>query len=583
MLEGVGRLAGPRRGDRRAVRPPGLAYWTADRPPPLTAMGLALQHLALQSVAFVVPAALAASLTGDPALVTRFVALSLLAAALWQGLQLLPRGPVGSGYAIPACSLPAAAAIPAASGGAGADFETLAAVVLLAGLACLGLGLALRRPRLVLPNEVAGVIVLLLGVGLVALGLEQLGPVPGGAAPSGAEAAVLVATLLAIAAIALSRTRAAPLAVLLGAVLGTALALALGLAPEGAAAALAAQPWFALPVPWLPRFDGLDAHALPGLAVAVVAAMATVLGSLVLVQRAAEAGWTRPDEPPIRRGLLANGLGIMAAGLMGGALPGPATAALGLSVGTGTLARRIVWIGAGLLAALALCPKLVALLVLVPGPVKAALLVYVAGVLLGQGCQLVAARLLDTRRMLVVTFGLGAGLAAAIAPAPLLAGLPALASPLALGAAVALATHLLTLPLVGRRAERALAVDAGTGRALAEWFAATGGAWGLKPTTVRAAENALTELLDLLAARKVPEVVLRAALVEDRVEVTLAWSGPPLPPPATRPRAEDVLGDDTTREAFAVWLAARQARSYEQRDAPGAAWHGKEAILVFED
>ncbi len=583
MRRFLDRLGGWRASDRRPVRPPGLVYWTTDTPSPPAAIGLALQHLAIQSVYLVFPAVMAGALTGDPALIARYVSLSILATAIWQVLQLLPRGPIGAGYAIPACSVPALIGAFAIAGREGTSFEGAAAMVLVSGLICAALGLLLRRPRLVLPNELAGVVVVLIGVALVLLGAAQLGLTSGGMLGGWAELLTLVATLAVTAGTALSRTRAAPLAVLVGAVTGTVLALLFGQAPAEAGEILAAQPWLAMPEPWTPRFDEIRAVPMLAFLVALIAVKASIFGSLVVFQRAADAAWTRPDAPPIRRGFLANGLGIMAAGALGGALPGPSNGGLGLSVATGTLARRIAWIGSGLLLLLAFCPKLVALFVLMPAPVKGAILLYVAGFLIAQGCQVATARLLDTRRSLILASGAVAGLTVAVAPEPFAAALPALASPLAFGASVALAVHLLTLPLVSRRARLVTAVDAGTARAVTEWFGRLGGAWGLKAGTVRAAENALTELLDLLAARRVAEVVLTATLAEDRVEIALAWSGPALADPAVRPRAEDVLGSDAAREGFAVWLATREAQGFTQRAAPGTAWDGREARLVFED
>lgn len=571
-----------RRSDRRATRPSGLVYWIEDRPPPLAAFGLALQHLAIQSVYIVLPTAMAMSLTQDPAEITRFVSLSILGWAIWQALQLVARGPIGSGYPLPATSTPAMLGSVALAGALGTDFPTMAGMVVVSGMVCFLAGFLMHRPRLFLPNEVAGVVVILIGVALVILGTRVVG-LQGAELPATETLAVAGASLLAMVATALSRTRAAPFAVLIGAVLGSLIALTAGQGRPDAAAVLAAQPWLALPEPWLPRFDTIQAAPMASFLITMVAAMATAFGSLVVLQRASDSGWTRPDGPPIRRGLLANGIGIVAAGMIGGALPGPATAAVGLSVATGTLARRIVWIGTVLLLVLALCPKLVAVFVLMPAAAKGATLLYVAGFLMTQGCQLVTARLLDTRRSMIVAFGLAGGIAAAIAPQAFLAGLPSLASPLAFGAAAAFAVHLATLPLVRRRVERRVPINAGTAREVTEWFGGLGASWGLKPQTVRAAENALTELLDLLAARRVKEVTLEAALAEDRVRLRLAWSGPALPEPAARPRAEDLLGSDEAREAFAVWLATRGAQGFAQREVSSADGKGREARLVFED
>ncbi|WP_158292445.1 solute carrier family 23 protein [Paracraurococcus ruber] len=565
--------------DRRMQRPPGLAFWLDGEPPFPVALGLALQHLAVQSVYFVLPAAVGAAVTQDPAQVTRFLSLSILAAALWQALQIITRGPSGSGYPIPGTHTAALLGAYLVAAQAGSGFGGIGALVLLVGIASVALTFVLQRMRVFIPNEVAGVVVFLIGVALITLGTQQLGLQSLAAAPSGAAVAVVLASLAVMVVAALSRTAAARFAVIIGALVGVALALLLGETPAGAAQVLAGSPWLALPEPWLPDPGAVTPAALLAALLALVAMKATAAGSIVVIQRAADAGWTRPDAPPLRRGLLANGVAVAAAGLFGGAAPGPNTAALGLSIATGTLARRIVWLGVPLLVVLALCPKLVALFVLMPGPVKAAMLFYVSGFIMAQGCQLVTARLLDTRRTLIVAFGLTAGIAVAVAPQVFQQVLPALASPLAFGAMVAFLANLVTLPLVAQRAERRLAPGPGAAREAAEWFAGLAGAWGLKPGTARAAEHALGELAELLAGRGVTEIGLSARRAEDRVELALAWQGAPLPERARSVRPEDLLGPLEAQERFAVWLATRDAQSVTQ----SAVADGQMLRLVFED
>jgi xanthine/uracil permease len=247
----------------------------------------------------------------------------------------------------------------------------------------------------------------------------------------------LFVTLLVIVTVALTRTRAAPFAVLVGAVVGVPLSIALGQGYPDAAERLAQSPWFAVPQPWAPRFDQVSLVPLLAFLVAIVALKATAMGSMVVMQRATDAGWTRADAPPIRRGLIANGVAMSIAGLIGAACPGPSNAAVGLSVATGTLARRIVWAGSGILVAAAMCPKLAMAFVLMPEPIKAAMLFYLAGLIMAQGCTLVTARLLDTRRMLIVAVGLSSGMAVAVVPQAFVASIPVLASPLAIGAMLA--------------------------------------------------------------------------------------------------------------------------------------------------
>lgn len=568
-----------RRFDRPMRRPAGVVYWLDDEPPRGTAWALALQHIAIQSVYFLIPAVLADVLSSDPGEATRYLCLSVLAAALWQALMLLTRGPVGAGYPVPATQSAALLGAYGLVAASGASFGAAGAMLLVVGAVAVALTFLMQRLSALMPNEVTGVVVLLIGISLVVLATRRLGLQPGGHPPDVSAVAVVVGCLMVMVFFAVSRTRAAPFAVLAGALVGIPLALVLGHGPTGAADTLARQPWVALPHPFVPRFDQITAGPMMAFLVALVALKAAAVGSLVVLQRNLDGNWSRPDAPPLRRGLLANGLATMAGGLLGAACPAPATAAMGLSIATGTLARRIVWIGVGLLALIALCPKLLALFVLVPEPVKAAILFYVAGLVMVQGCQLVNARLLDARRTLIVGFGLGTGIAAAVAPQAFLSSVPALSSPLSIGAMVAFLINLLTLPFVSKRSTLALDLGDDASRRVGDWFAGLAGAWALKPVTARAVEQCLGELVELLHERGSPAVSLQARRAEDRVELQLTWAGEELPRPPEIAHAEDLMGSDETRHRFVVWLATRQAQAFRQRRVDD----GHEAWLAFED
>jgi NCS2 family nucleobase:cation symporter-2 len=298
-----------------------------------------------------------------------------------------------------------------------------------------------------------------------------------------------------------------------------------------------------------------------------------------VIQKGSDASWSRPDAPPIRRALLANGIAIIGAGAIGGACPGPATAAVGLSVATGTLARAIVWVGSAMLVFVAFCPKLTMLFVVLPEPIKAAMLFFSAGFIMAQACQLVTARLLDTRRTLIVSVGLCTGIAVAVAPEAFIVAVPVLASPLAVGAVCSFVMNLVTLPLVARSSTITVPLDAGALDAISDWFRGVAGSWALKPQTEVAAEQSLCELADLLVDRGQDKLALTARLAEDRVEITLRFSGAPLPDPPKFAKAQDVMGDDEERHRFSVWLATRQAQGFRQRLVNGE----NEVWLAFED
>ena len=213
--ERLNRVLG-RSADKRMQPPTGLVAWLDTPLPYPVSIGLAMQHLAVQSVYFVLPATAAAAVSRDPGEITRFLCLSILAAALWQALQLITRGPIGSGYPIPATHTAALLGAYMMTGHSGGGFEAIGAMVFLTGIGAIGLVFALRRLRVFLPNEVAGVVVILIGVALVSLATAQLGLQPGGTPPHTNALLAMFGSLGVIIGVALSRTKAAPFAVLAG-------------------------------------------------------------------------------------------------------------------------------------------------------------------------------------------------------------------------------------------------------------------------------------------------------------------------------------------------------------------------------
>lgn len=574
----LGRFFG-RNYDRKIERPHGISSWLGDRPDFISSLSLSLQHLSIQSVYFLVPAAAIAAIANNPAEVTRFLCLSILAAAIWQGLQVWTSGWVGSGYPIPAVQSTVMVSAYIIAGDAHVGFNGLAALILLTGFFALILTFALNRIRIILPNEISGVVVILVGVGTVSLAAKLLGLTTADQ-PVDAHALIVVFLCLTIiSVISLSRTRVAKLSVLLGALLSIVPAILLGEGVPHVGKLLASAPWLALPDPWIPSFSHVPLGTCFVFLLIILPLKANLLGSMLAMQRASDLSWTRPDPIPLRRGLLANGIGIMIAGLIGGAVPGPGNAALGISIATGTMARRIVWFGIPLLVIIALCPKLVTLFVLVPKPIEAAVLFYVSGFLMAQGAAAVTARLLDTRRTLVVALGLSAGVLVASAPLAFQGYLSAIASPTAFGAVVAFAVNLLTLPTVAKRSEITLALNNAAGTAANEWFANLAAAWGLKARTSLYASHSLDEIIGLLIMRSVDEVKLGARWVEDRVEIQLSWTGDPLPRGERRPRVADLIGTAEAQEGFAVWMATREAQSFTQTKSGSVC----SARLVFED
>ena len=569
--------------DKPLRRPPDILYAVDETPPPAQLVALAAQHVSIQAIYFLLPAVVAAAfgLTGLAA--TNLLCLTILGTAIFQFLQALTRGPVGAGYPLFAIPTPVFLGVylaAAAAGGVG--IGAVAALTALSGVAGLVVALLVRRWQTLVTSEVGGVVVFMIGSSLLPITLARLKPEGLDASATLASDVVAVGSLAVMILVALTRGRYRAFGVLAGTALGLPVALALGLAPPGAAELLVEAPWFALPRPIAPDLQGLDLPLALAFCVAIVSGKATVLGNVLAFQRAADGDWHRPDGGPMRRGLVAHGLAVGAAGLLGGIAPVPSSACVGLAIATKTLSRAVAVAGACLLLVLACSPKLAALFVLLPDAIKAAMLGYVCCFMMAAGCQLITARMLDARRIFVVGLGLSAGLGALTAPDLVRAALPpGLAAPLTIATLVAFGLNLATQPLVMRQARFELAPEApGMPQDISDRCEALGGAWGVRRETMERAKHALLELAEVLAARGVVRFAVQARLDDDLVRLVLVWPGPPLPPPAARPDAADLLGAVAAQEGFAVWLATRQAQGFAQRPAPGG---GTEARLEFAD
>ena len=556
-----------RRSDKPTARPADIAFAANESPPVAQRVTLALQQVAIQSVYFILPAVIGAAFGLSPAAVTGFLCTSIAVLALTALLQTLARGPVGSGYALPSIPAPAFVGVYMLVAAQGGDLGMAAGLMLATGVLGAVASLLLPRLQAVIPTEVAGVVVLMIGLSLLPRAYQAAGGASGGVAGGSAGPVLATMAILTVMIVcSLSHGRLGRFGVLIGTAVGCAICIPLGMVPSGAADLIAAAPWFALPGLAPPDLSRFDPALLPAFLIAVLASFASWSGDLVALQRASDGNWRRPDPAPLRRGMLAQSLGLAAAGLSGGMAPSSSSACVGLAIATRTLSRSVVVTGAALLFALACCPKLVSVVVLLPDPVKAAMLFHVCCFMVAAGCRLITSRMLDERRTFAVGLGIAAGVGAMIAPDFFARYLPSgLGAAVSAGAFVAIAMNLATLPLVVRKVSFELRPHPDLPRDLADRCEALGGAWGARRETMTRALHALIEVSELLQGRDIERFNIQLRYDEERVTVLVQFGGEELPAPSARPDFEDLEGALTAREAFALWLATRQADDFAQR------------------
>lgn len=559
--------------DLTVQRPLSLAYALDERPPHAVLAGMAVQHLIILSGYLVLPMLVisATGVKGDAAV--DYVRMSLVVTGVSTLLQCLTRGPVGSGYGVPHLPAPiffGAAIIAAKTGG----LDLISGMTLFAGILMALIAIGLERMQALLPTEVIGSIVLMVGVSLLPSGLQgMLAAAPG--LPASSRPYVLAVSLSSFAIMAgvtMSGSRMQRLGLLIGVAAGTILSLALGIVNPERGGVLGSARWIALPLPGsLPRL-GFAWSLVPVFAVAALASCAKSVGDLTVFQKAGNADWVRPDLAPLRRGVLASALGTCMAGALGSLGMGTSTACIGLSIATRTMSRAIAVL-VGLLAIVLGCiPVLAALFLLIPEPVQGAMVLFVVCFLMISGFQLITARMLNTRRTFVVGTSLAAGLGVQIVP-PVFHGLvpAALESGIILTALVALLLNYLT-GLGSRGAtELELTAGPGVGRVIFRELERLGGAWGARKDVIWRVAGALNEIAEMLALRPGnPKFRVSLRYDEDAISARAVFAGPPLDLPAGRPPDAALLENKAeVYPALAGYLIRAFCTKIEQTTAAG--------------
>jgi NCS2 family nucleobase:cation symporter-2 len=395
---------------RVAPVPAGLTYGVADKPRfALTLFG-GVQWTGLVSVYLIYLLIVVRQSKVPPPTIAAMVGLSMLALGLAALLQALPRGPVGSGYLAPAV-LTANYLEPSIFAIKLGGLPMVFGMTLFAG--CCEAALAPFVPRLkrLLPTEIQGLVVFLIGVVVGSIGFRLTFAINSRGPIGAAHLAVAALTFGTTVILTIwGRGALRMLALLIAMLLGYAVSIASGILNWSSLSVFGAIPLFALP-----RFNHIGFAFSPTLmlpfAAGAWASTAKAIGLLSQCQKLNDAEWREPDMHSLRRGVLADGLGSGLSGLFGTLGLNTVSSTAVVQVATGLASRRVAYATAGLLGALAFLPFFSVALALIPTPVIGGITLFVGALTMISGLQTVASCPLDQRRSVVVGLGLIAGLA----------------------------------------------------------------------------------------------------------------------------------------------------------------------------
>lgn len=545
-------------------KPLNVVYGANERLPPAIAVLSGVQHVGLMSIYLVYPVLVAKASDSSAEVAAAMVSLTLVALAIGTILQVRPLGPFGSGFLcqpIPTVVYLVPSMLAARQGGLALVFG----MTIAAGALEMVLSRALQRLRPMFPPEIAGLVVLLVGIATGAVGLRVGLGENQHTAVQALDVAVGVFTLAVMVALNVWGRGAARLfCVLIGMVTGYAITVALGRFSATDLSMLATGPWVAMPdinhVGW--QFD--VTLVLP-FVVAAVAATLKVIGNVTTCQKANDAEWVRADMRSISRGVLADGFGSVIAGGIGASGVNSSTAAVGLASATGVQSRYVGYAVAGLLLILAFLPKLGFLFYIMPRPVAGAALIFSSVFIVVNGLEIMTSRMLDTRKTLMVGLALIIGLAADILPAlfqQLPEGLRAVfGTSLVLGTLIGLGLNLLFR--LGVRKSQTLTVRLGPldPVPIEEFMEQQGATWGARRDVIERAKFNVAQSVETILDGCDPQGPLQidASFDEFSLDIRISYPGAPLVLPEVRPSSEEIIASEEGQRALAGFLLRRFA------------------------
>ena len=389
-----------------------VRYEPHENPPRLITVGAGLQAAAIIVAPVVLTVVIVARIAEQPeSYVTWGVFAALLISGITTVLQAVRVGRVGAGHVLIMGTSGAFIAVCVTALVQGGP-ATMASLIIVSSLFQFILAARLSLLRRIFTPVVTGTVIMLIAVTVMPIVFDTAADVPDGTSSAAAPVVALV-TLVTVAALVL---RAPPgwrlWSPLIGIVVGCAVGAAYGIYDTQY---VLDAPWVGAPVSSWPGFDftpGVEFWALlPAFIVVTLVGAIETVGDGVAIQRVSQRRPKATDFRVVQGALNADGVGNLISGIAG-TLPNTTySSSVSLAEVTGIGARRVGIVIGVVFLAVAFFPKVSALLIAIPGPVAAAYLTVLIGLLFLQGMKIIIQDGVDHRKAAVVglAFWIGTG------------------------------------------------------------------------------------------------------------------------------------------------------------------------------
>jgi len=526
----------------------------------------AVQHIALMAITLIFPLILAREANLSEIQILDLVSLSMLGLGFATVCFSIRSHFVGSGYLSPAAytAIYLGSSLFALRRG---GLDLVSGMTISAGIIQIGVAPLLKRLRALLPSEIAGLVIAIVGLALASLGVRYSLGLDNSQSIKPDYVIVSGISLATMCALNIwTKGYGKMFCVLIGIVVGYVLSSTVGILNLSAI-----SPASGLVLFRLPRLDHMgfsfDPLLLAPFTVASLAATLRVMGDISNAQRLNDSDWVRPSFTSLAGAVSANGIAMIFCGLVGSFGINSYSSSIGLSGATGVTSRSVGYaIGVGF-AVLAFVPPAAAVFAIMPLPVMGAALFFTAAFVLTSGMQMITARMLDARKTVVIGFSFAMAVVAdiyhdALTAMPLVLQ-PIFGNALVLGTICAVVLNLITRIGVRQRVSIKLPPGGVNREAVEQFLSENGARWAARRDVVNRATFGVVQSLEVLGDPP-GGIEVDASFDEFNLDVRVRYSGDPLEIPERKPTPREIVAADGER-LLAGYLLRRNADRISSR------------------
>lgn len=544
-------------------KPSNLIYGVDDKPPVVTTVFLGLQHVFVIFIAMIFPVVIVRHLGAslDPRTASGFISITMISSGIVTILQALKKGPVGSGYLCPSVCGPSYLQASFMAISAGGGLPVLFGMTGFVGVVESIFSRFMHKLRVLFPTEVTGTIVAMVGITIIPLGMKSfVGLGQYDLVVTTPEIIVGITTLMLMLGMnVFGKGKLRLYSALFGMISGYILAYIFGLFTPADFQKIQHSP--IIDIPYLKNLSwAFDAKLIIPFVIAALCSALKTIGDLTTCQKINDVNWKRPEMKSISKGILADGLGGVIPGILGGFGQSTSSTNVGLSIATGATSRMIAFSAGGILILLGFLPKLANIFIIMPKPVMGATLIYAVSFMIISGFQIVMSRMLDSRKIFVVGISLIFGLSADMVP-----GIydnihswlqPIFSSSLSLGAVTAVVLNLLMR--IGIKKKQSLIIDTRQdySNQISDFMNKLGGQWGARSSVMYDATAVMNEFMEFVPEleMKSPIIKIHVSFDEFNLNIEIEYEGKRLILRDTKPTKESIVNEQEGPALLAGYL-----------------------------